>query len=156
MARAASGWLAMASPRQILLAATVDCLREILQASGYRTDAGHDVTDEPAPAAADEKPDPFLSAVWIRQERATDPAVIRTHRLTTFRVVGRLPASMSNAQERVDALTADVERALDGRPEQWPAGYSSPVYVSAEPLAAQPEAGYVGVAITYTSHIPIK
>lgn len=146
----------MASPRQVLLSATLDCLREILQADGYRTDAGNDVTDEPAPAAAAEKPNPFLSAVWIRQERATEPAVSRTHRLTTFRVVGQLPSDMDNAQERVDALTSDVERALDARPQHWPAGFSSPVYVSAEPLAAQPEAGYVGVAITYTSNIPIK
>lgn len=140
----------------MLIAATVACLREILQAAGYRTDAGNDVTDEPAPAAASEQPDPFLSAVWIRQERATDPAAVRTHRLTTFRVIGKLPADMDNAQERVDALTSDVERALDGRPQRWPPGFSNPTYVSAEPLAAQPEAGYVGVAITYTSHIPIK
>lgn len=146
----------MASPRQTLLTAVRGCLVEIAQAGGYRTDAGQDVTLEPAPAAASEKPDPFLAVVWERQERPDDTAVARTHRKTTFRVLGKLPAGMTDAQERIDALTSDVERALDRRPERWPAGYSAPVYVSAEPLAGAVEAGYVGVALTYTSNIPIK
>lgn len=146
----------MASPRQILLAAVRACLAEIAQAAGYRTDAGQDVTLEPAPAAASEKPDPFLAVVWERQERPDEPAVARTHRKTTFRVIGKLPAGMTDAQERIDAMASDIEQALDRRPERWPAAYSAPAYVSAEPLAGAVEAGYVGVALTYTSNIPIK
>jgi hypothetical protein len=146
----------MASPRQLLLAAVRDCLQEILQADGYRTDAGQSVTLEPAPAAASERPDPFLAVVWERQERPDEPAIARTHRKTTFRVIGKLPAQMTDAQERIDAMASDVEQALDRRPSRWPATFSAPVFVSSEPLAGAVEAGYVGVALTYTSNIPIK
>ncbi|GGD45722.1 hypothetical protein SAMN06296058_1248 [Pseudoxanthomonas indica] len=144
----------MASPRTVLLQAVEACLARIQVADGYRTDVGSDVTLEPAPALASEKPIGLLTVVWLRQERPVDSAVLRTHRLTTFRVVAKIPADMDEAQERVDALVSDIERALDGQQAEFPPRYSAPVYQFAEPLAAEPEAGYVGAAVTFTSNIP--
>ncbi len=145
----------MPSPRQVLLEAVRDCLARIRVVDGYHTDAGLDVTLEPAPVVADDK-SAFVTALWERQERPADPALVRVKRLTTFRVLAKLPAAMDEAQARLDLIVDDIERAMGDQQFRYPVGYGFPAYVSAEPLAAEVTAGWVGVVITYTSHVPIR
>lgn len=146
----------MASPRHVLLEGVRDCLAQIRVAHGYLTDAGAAVTLEPAPVASPESSDAFVSPVWVRQQRATDPAKVRSHRLTTVQVVAKLPATLTDAQERLDAMVTDIERAMSGQLFRFPTSFENPQYQQAEPLAAAVAAGWVGVALTYTSHIPIQ
>ena len=145
----------MPSPRQNLLIAVEACLLRIHVADGYNTDAGDAVTLEPAPVVAEDDSE-FITVVWSRQARPTTPAVQRTHRLTTFEIVAKLPATLTNAQGRLDAIVSDIEDAMADQQFRYPNGYSFPEYQSAEPLAGAITAGWVGVVLTYTSHIPIK
>lgn len=144
----------MASPRAIYLAAVADCLRRIQQAGGYNTNAGDDVTLEPMPRLAEEDT-PFIAAVWSRQVRATEPAVVRTHRATTIDIVARVPASMQDAQGRLDMIVQDIETALARQEFRFPNGYQFPQYQSAEPLVAPPGAGWIGAQVTVAGNIPI-
>lgn len=144
----------MASPRTVLLEAVRDCLARIQTAAGYNTNAGSAVTLEPAPQLASDSA--FIAVVWARQQRGTDAAVVRTHRLTTLDVVAKVPAQLADAQEVLDAIVADIEQAMADQQFRYPVGYEFPRYQSAEPLAANVTAGWIGTAFTYTSHIPIK
>lgn len=144
------------SPREDLLDAFAAVLSGITQAAGYLTDAGLAFTREPTPVLA-ETAGEFVTAVWSRQQRATEPALVRTHRLTTVQVIAKVPAALADAQERLDAITTDIEAAMDKRQTAFGKGYQYPQYQSAEPLVPQPHtAGWIGVSITYTSHIPIR
>ena len=144
------------SPREDLLGAFAALLGNILQANGYLTNAGQAVTREPTPVLA-ETADEFVTVVWSRQQRATDPALVRTHRLTTVQVIAKVPASLTDAQARLDAITTDIEVAMDRRQTAFPTGYQYPQYQAAEPLVPQPHtAGWIGVSMTYISHIPIR
>lgn len=145
----------MSSPRTVLLEAVRDCLVRIRTVDGYSTDAGLDVTLEPAPAVAEDK-NAFVTALWERQERPADPGLARAKRLTTFRVLAKVPADMDEAQGKLDLIVDDIERAMADQQFRYPVGYGFPTYVSAEPLAAEVTAGWVGVVITYTSHVPIR
>ena len=144
----------MASPRTVLLEAFRDCLARIQVAAGYNTNAGSAVTLEPAPHLHSEAA--FIAPVWARQQRATQAAIERTHRLTTVDVVAKVPAALANAQEVLDAIVADIEQAMDEQQFRFPHRYEFPKYQSAEPLAANVTAGWIGAVVTYTSHIPIK
>lgn len=144
------------SPREDLLDAFATILAGITQANGYLTDAGLAFSREPTPMLA-ESADAFVTAVWSRQQRATEPALERTHRLTTVQVIAKVPALLDDAQERLDAITTDIEVAMDKRQKAFPSGYEYPKYQTAEPLVPQIHtAGWIGVSITYTSHIPIR
>ena len=145
----------MASPRKILLEAVRDCLQRIKTVDGYQTDAGNAVTLEPAPVLAEDDK-AFISPIWARQAVPTEPAVLRTHRLTTFQVLAKLPARVTEAQAKLDAMVSDIEQAMADQQFRYPPTYSFPKYQSAEPLAAEIAAGWVGVVITYTSTIPIR
>ena len=144
------------SPREDLLDAFAALLGQIQQANGYLTDAGLSVTREPTPVLA-EAAGEFVTVVWARQQRATEAALVRSHRLTTVQVIAKVPATLDGAQTRLDAITTDIEVAMDSRQTAFPTGYQYPQYQSAEPLVPQPHtAGWIGVSITYTSHIPIR
>lgn len=145
----------MASPRKILLEAVRDCLLRIKTVDGYQTDAGNAVTLEPAPVLAEDDK-AFISPIWARQAAPTEPAVLRTHRLTTIQVLAKLPARVTEAQAKLDAMVGDIEQAMADQQFRYPHGYTFPKYQSAEPLAAEIAAGWVGVVITYTSAIPIR
>lgn len=144
----------MASPRAIYLDAVADCMRQILQSGGYNTNAGQTVTLEPTPKLA-ESDEPFIAVVWSRQVRATEPAVVRTHRATTVDIVARVPAQLTDARERLDLIVQDIESALARQEVRFPVGYQFPVYQSAEPLLAPAGAGWVGVQVTVAGNIPI-
>ena len=146
----------MSSPRKILLACVEDALKRIKTADGYITNAGLHVTQEPAPVIADDAAE-FIAVVWNRQERATDPALVRTHRLTTFSVLAKVPAKLTEAQSRLDDLTTDIESAMADQQFRYPVGFEFPKYQSAEPLVPkQITDGWIGVSIAYASHIPIR
>lgn len=144
------------SPREDLLEAVAGILGDILQANGYLTDAGQAVTREPTPVLA-ETAGELIAVVWSQQQRATEAALVRTHRLTSVQIIAKVPAGLADAQTRLDAITTDIETAMDRRQTAFPAGYQYPQYQQAEPLVPQPHtAGWIGVSITYTSHIPIR
>lgn len=144
----------MPSPRATLLAAVAACLQRIAVVDGYNTDAGQAVTLEPGPKLGDDAA--FIAPVWSRQQRATQAAVERTHRLTTIDIVAKVPAHLEQAQEVLDAIVADIEAAMADQQFRYPHSYEFPKYQAAEPLAAQVTAGWIGAVVTYTSHIPIK
>lgn len=144
----------MSGPRTILLQAVGGVLERIRVADGYNTDAGASVTLEPAPKLSEGSHE-FITVVWARQDRATDPALANTHRLTTFNVLAKVPTELERAQEVLDQITEDIETAMADRQASYPVGYQFPQYRSAEPMAPENIAsGWIGVNVTYTSHIP--
>ncbi|MBD9368857.1 hypothetical protein [Xanthomonas sp. XNM01] len=144
----------MPSPREVLLGAVSDCLSRIRTADGYQTNAGAGVTLEPAPALEGDAA--FIAVVWASQARPTEPAVSRTHRLTTVRIVAHVPARLHVAREVIDQITGDIERAMADQAYRYPQGYSVPQYQSAEPIVGASTDRWVGVGLTYISNIPIQ
>ncbi|WP_372165365.1 hypothetical protein [Xanthomonas euvesicatoria] len=143
----------MASPREHLRAAVGSCLQRISVANGYQTDAGASLTLEPG--QVDEDANAVLTVLVAKQQRASESALTRTHRLTTLVVVVKAPAPLDTAQARLDALVADIELAMADQQFRYPPGIQFPQYVSMEPV--KPEAGvsWVGALLTYQTHIPI-
>jgi len=144
-------WL---SPRQRMCKAITERLCKIRITDGFHTDAGLDVVLEPLPALAEDGRT-FIVVVWSQQTRPTDPAIMRTHRLTAFEVIARVPAAQGEAQQQLDAITADIERAMAAPLPSWPSGHTAPQYHEAKPMPTEFGSGYTGVGITYHSHIPI-
>lgn len=146
----------MSSPREDLLVGVEGALKRIKIADGYNTDAGNHVTREPAPQVATED-SRYIAVVWSRQERASDPALVRTHRLTTVHVVAKVSARLQEAQSRLDDIVTDIETAMADQQHRYPVGIQFPQYQSAEPLTPEKAgAGYIGALLTYTSHTPIR
>lgn len=144
----------MTSPRATYLEAVADCLRRILRANGYNTDAGALVTLEPEPVAPDEEKKPFVTVVWSRQRRPAEVAVARTHRATDLSIIAKLPADYARAQEQLDLMVQDIERALADQQYRFPTGYQFPQYQSAEPIPSLVGGGWAGVVINVTGNIP--
>lgn len=145
----------MSSPRKTMRSAMAECLQRIRAADGYRTDLGLSVELEPAPALSEDQK-PFLTVVWSRQVRAEDRALVKTHRLTTFDVVAKVPATLIDAQDVLDAIVSDIESAMENQQFRYPIGYSFPQYQSAEPLMGHFGSGWIGATVSYLSNIPIK
>lgn len=145
----------MPSPRETLLVAVENALKRIKVADGYNTDAGLSVTREPAPMVPDDNA-AFITPVWQSQARATDPAKVRSHRLTTFAVIAKLPVRRAEVQAVLDDIVSDIELAMADQQFRYPNGYEFPRYQSAEPLQAPATGAWAGVVLTYTSHIPIR
>ena len=147
----------MSSPRRQLLDAMGVTLQQISKANGYLTDAGTGWTLEPTPG--DQGTTAVLTAVIEKQQRATDPAKVSTHRLTTVSVIARVPSQIEDYQAGLDDLISDIEAALESREtaRNYPEGVQVPVYVGMEPLMPEKAgAGWVGVLITYQTNIPKK
>ena len=143
------------SPRRRLLEAFGTCLQVISIMADFRTDAGKDWTLEPRPG--DQTSTGVLTALIEKQERASDKALVNTHRLTTVSVVAKLPADSNQLQSRLDEIASDIEEAMSGQYRRFPPGLQSPVYLGMEPLMPEKAgAGWVGIAVTYQSHIHIK
>ena len=133
-----------------------DVLSIITTANGFNTDAGLNVTTEPAqiPGTLTE---PVLALLIEKQQRPADAAAVARTRLTTLIVAVRVPADLDEAQDRLDDVISDVEAAMD-RPsmERFPVGVQWPRYVGVDfgqPLAGL---GWNGALITYQTHIPIR
>ena len=145
------------SPRKQLLQAMGKTLQLISTDNGYLTDAGAGWTLEPAPGDQDTLA--VLTAVIEKQQRAETPSKVNTHRLTTLSVIAKVPADTDGYQRKLDDLITDVEAAMDSREtaRNFPDGIQVPVYVGMEPLMPEKaSAGWVGVLITYQTHIPKK
>lgn len=145
------------SPRRRLLEAMGLALQRISVANDYLTDAGTGWTLEPGPG--DQDTDAVLTAVIEKQQRATDASKAATHRLTTVSVMAKVPSDTEKYQEMLDNLVSDIEAALESSTtaRNYPVGIQVPVYVGMEPLLPEKAgAGWVGVLITYQSHIPKK
>lgn len=145
----------MKGSRRVLLEAYETVLKRITVANGFNTDAGDSVTIEPMPEQEADA-DAYVAAVWMRQERASDTALQRTHRLTTVHVYAKVPAELEDAQEQLDLLVDDIEAAFQRQQGLFPTGFEFPRYQFAEPLAGQITAGWVGAQVVFTSHIPIR
>lgn len=137
------------------MSAIVTCLQRIKQVNGYNTDAGNVVTLEPHPVLG-ESVSAEIGVVWVRQERAQQDAVRRTHRLTTVRIVAYLPTPYAERQDALDDIVTDIETALSDQQFRFPASYEFPKYQSAEPVVSAPADGWVAAVITVTGHIPIR
>ncbi|MGW8429444.1 hypothetical protein ACWGJQ_29140, partial [Peribacillus simplex] len=100
-----------------------------------------------------------LTALIEKQQRPESPSKASTHRLTTISVIAKVPADTDGYQQVLDDLATDIEAAMDSREvaRNFPDGIQVPVYVGMEPLMPEKaSAGWVGVLITYQSHIPKK
>lgn len=144
----------MPSPREVLVDAVADCLKRIRKSAGYNTDAGLHVTTEPGPKVDTDQA--FIAVGWTGQRRSDNPGKARTHRLTDIGIVAKVPAEQAQAQDALDAIVSDIERAMEDQSFRFPVGYDTPQYQSADPLGAAFGAGWTGVTLTYTSHIPIR
>lgn len=141
------------TPRKRLLAAFETALKRITKANGFHHDLAPVVTLDPSQLDP-EQVTAGIAAVWVDQKPATDQAAARTHRLTTVLVVAKVKTD--DPEDSIDKLADDIENALNKRPADWPAGFSAPQYQATEPQRAPAHAGWAGVAVTYTTHIPIR
>lgn len=142
------------SSRADLKTAVIACLARITIANGYATDAGTIVTGEPGQIG--EEAIAALAVYVESQTRATEPAVVRTHRLTTVAIIAKVPAAQGNAQERLDLILDDVEKAMADQQFRYPHGISTPQYQSMQPVIAEPGKGWIGAVFRYTTHLPIR
>ncbi|MCC4618256.1 MULTISPECIES: hypothetical protein [Xanthomonas] len=142
----------MDSPRQQLRAAIGACVQRITKANGFSTDVGLALTLEPGQVDADEAA--VLTVLVTKQQRASQPALVRTHRLTTVVVVVKVPAALDAAQAALDAAISDVEAAMADQQQRYPVGIEFPQYLSMEPVKPDAGAGWVGAVVSYQSHIP--
>jgi len=145
------------SPRRQLLLAMEKTLQQISIENGYLTDAGAGWTLEPTPG--DQDTQAVLTALIEKQQRPESPSKVSTHRLTTVSVIAKVPADTEEYQQVLDDLVTDIEAALDTREiaRNFPDGIQVPVYVGMEPLMPEKaSAGWVGVLLTYQTHIPKK
>lgn len=144
--------MADTSPRRKLLDAFVLNLQRINGTAPYHTAIGAVATLEPGQLDPERVEDGM--AVYIeRQERPTDTAVQRTHRQTTVAIVVKRRGG-TTAEDALDLVLEDIERAMEGRPQSWPAGFGQPVYQSMEPLRAPAGADWIGALLRYTTNIP--
>ncbi|KRG43222.1 hypothetical protein ARC78_07605 [Stenotrophomonas pictorum JCM 9942] len=140
------------TPRRKLLDAFVLNLKRIDGTGPYRTTVGTVATLEPGQLDPEHVEDGL--AVYIdKQERASDPALQRTHRLTTVAIVVKRQGGEA-AEESLDDVLEDIEQAMEGRQVTWPAGFGQPAYQSMEPLRAPAGADWIGALIRYTTSIP--
>ncbi|MGR4895026.1 hypothetical protein ACIPR8_07090 [Stenotrophomonas sp. LARHCG68] len=140
------------TPRRRLLDAFVLNLQRIDGTAPYRTTVGTMATLEPGQLDPERVEDGM--AVYIdKQERPSDPALQRTHRLTTVAIVVKRKGG-DVAEGSLDDVLDDIERAMDSRQPTWPASFGQPVYQSMEPLRAPAGADWIGALIRYTSNIP--
>ncbi|MCW0447258.1 hypothetical protein [Xanthomonas sacchari] len=142
----------MDSARVLLREAIGACLQRVLKVNGFATDAGAAFTLEPG--QVDASAEAVMTVLLLKQERAAQAALLRTHRLTTVGVVIKLPAPPDDEQGRLEAAISDIERALDGQQARFAAGIEYPQYVSMEPVKPEAGTGWVGALLTYQSHIP--
>lgn len=144
------------SPRKNMLDAMVACLAQIAVAGGYNTNAGALVTTELGQVDVDA--DASLTVTVLRQSKATDPAVLGTHRLTEIGVAIKVPTQMDQEQAWLDKAIEDVERAMkpEGNRYRFPNGYRFPDYQEMRPLIPEKDgAGWIGALLVYQLHIPI-
>ncbi|MEA9653089.1 hypothetical protein VDF32_02745 [Xanthomonas campestris pv. raphani] len=97
-----------------------------------------------------------LTVLVTKQQRASQPALVRTHRLTTVVVVVKVPAALDASQASLDAAVEDIETAMSEQQQRYPTGIEFPQYLSMEPVKPDAGTGWVGALVTYQSHIPIK
>jgi hypothetical protein len=142
----------MDSPRQQLRAAIAACVQRITKANGFSTDVGLAFTLEPGQVDADNAA--VLTVLVTKQQRASQAALVRTHRLTTVVVVVKVPAALDEAQAALDAAISDVEEAMSDQQGRYPVGIEFPQYLSMEPVKPDAGAGWVGAVVSYQSHIP--
>ncbi len=145
----------MKSPREILREIVANHLREISLTGGYSNDLSNFVTLEPL-RVAEQRDEPLVAVLIEKQTEANDLAVFRTHRATQFAVVVKAPATVHNAQEVIDSLVDDVERAFEKRQGSFPVGYLFPKYIEMMPIPPEAAVGWVGAIIRYTTNIPIR
>src|SRR5687768_11785333 len=115
------------------LAAFETCLQAISIANGYHTDAGATVTREPhqIPATAGVA----VAVILEGKGPATDPAVLRTHRLATVVIAAKVDSDgITDAQQRLHELMDDIEQAFERKQTEFPKSYQYPAFVDAKPI----------------------
>lgn len=128
------------------------CLARIQSADGYFTDAGDHVALEPQQAPEDGAP--LLVPMIESRARASNDAVVRTHRLVTVVVIAKVGDARDDAQQRLQELLDDVEQAMDGAQALFPRGYEFPKFVDTQPITPPDGMTWTGALVRYTSHIP--
>ena len=144
----------MRSARAALKTAVTACLVRILVAGDYHTNAGQYVTDEPG--QVDDSAQAVIAVVVEGDVRATEPAVARTHRLTTLAVVVKVPVKLGAAQDALDLVLADIEAAMADQQFRYPVGVTFPQYQSMTPITPEAGMAWIGAVLRYTSHTAIK
>ena len=145
----------MTAPRTWDYLGSFESCLQLIQGAGYRTTAGTKVTREP-----NQIPDDNGAVIAIaieKKERASDPALKRTHRLVTVAVLAKVSTTLSDAQECLHDLLDDIEQALDAnlqsRLAQFAQGSQFPAFVSAEPVPPPDGAKWVGAVVRYAGHV---
>ena len=128
-------------------------LGEILPENGYFTSAGEHVTNEPS-----QLPDTVPAAIAVVLESlavSTAPAVARTHRLATILIVGKIAVDNDNPQLQAHRLICDIQKCIANRSDRFGEGRHNPVFVSANPIPAEPGMTFAGAELRYTTHVRI-
>lgn len=127
------------------------CLQRITTANGFRTDAGHAVTREPARVPESESA--VIGLALGRLEPPDNPGLARTHRKASVAIVGKIAVDDTEQQAPLHDLLDDITKAIDAQPGRFGAGRSQPIFVSATPI--EPEAGvkWLGVTVIYSAHV---
>lgn len=128
-------------------------LGEISPANGYFTSAGDYVTNEPA-----QLPENQPSAIAVVLDSlaiSSSSAVVRTHRLATILIVGKIAVENDDTQLQAHLLICDIQKCLKDRPERFGEGRTAPTFVSAKPIPPEPGMSVAGAELLYTTHVRI-
>jgi hypothetical protein len=142
------------STRKLTKVAIATNLSAIRTANGYNTDAGDNVSTESVQIPAGSS-----ATINVRLEviqKATNPAVVRTHRLTIWRVAILVPTSLDNVEDVLDLAIDDVERAMKDKQATYPPGVSCPEFLDTTPTAPEDGKKWIGAVIRYQTHVPIR
>ncbi len=124
----------------------------ILIAGGFYTDAGANVSSEPARVFDADAPAEMIAVYLDIAERPTEAAHQNSGWLVNMVIIGKRRASADGLQAAQLEILEDIERAMAPR-SGWPAGISAPKFQEAKFINRAEGLTWVGVAVRYTALI---
>jgi len=136
--------------------AMVACMQQIRSADGYRTDAGANVTDEPAQVPDDGTPI-VLAVVLDTRSRPTDPGAPRTAKSASIALLVKLSCGITDAQQVLHEVLDDIDKAIDGKAIAFPENITYPRFASSQQIPAADGVNWIGAEIRYDcTYWPLK
>jgi len=137
-----------------MIETVVSVLSDIQVANGYNTDAGLNVTKEPAQVPS-EANGPVLAVVMDTLQPGS-PAGGTTTRNQVIVIFAKIAGNDEIAQLNLHALIDDVEQAMAKKAVPYPPQTTRPKFLSAQNIAAADGLDWVGAEIRYTGgYIPV-
>lgn len=142
----------MAEPKTWQLLGSIEtCLQAITVANGYHTDAGLQVTREPAQVPDDAGT--VLAVILESMRNPDDPAVRNAAQLCSVAVLAKVGTGMSDHQLKLHQLIDDIRRALANRRDVFEVGSQYPRFVEVRVIPPTEGMKWIGADVRYSAHV---